>query len=128
MAVDRTLSNPTIELNDAVIAIKPNSLSYKSGKGDIGIRAQSAGGNSISIVKTENAETKKGMVKFVLLTTKGNIDDVKNWQDTEDGNTIRFSDGDFNLAFRNMFIISDPEVMTGADGEVELEFEGLPAS
>ena len=124
----KTLANPTVEINDVAIAIKPNSLKLKSGKGDINIRPQSAGGNSIQIVKTDNAETKKGMVTFSLFNTKQNIDAVKSWQDSEDGNTIQLSEGDFIQSFRQMFVMTDPEISLGADGELEIVFEGLPST
>ena len=127
MAIEKTLANPTIEVNDAVIGIIPNSCSYKAGKGDINIRAQSAGGNSIDVVKTENAETKISMVKFKLFNTKTNSEQVKTWQDSVNGNTINLSDGDFIQAFREMFVITDPELMLGADGEIEVEFNGRPS-
>jgi hypothetical protein len=127
MAVEKTLANPTIEINDAVIGIVPNSASYKTGKGDINIRAQSAGGNSIDVIKTENAETKISMVKFKLYNTSTNVGLVRTWQDSVDGNTIAMSDGDFIESFREMFVITDPEVMLGADGELEVEFNGRPS-
>lgn len=127
MAVDRTLANPTIEVNDAAIGIIPNSCSFKTGKGDINVRAQSAGGNSVDIVRTENAETKISMVKFKLYNTKSNVALVRSWQDSANGNTINLSDGDFIEAFREMFVITDPEVMLGADGELEVEFNGRPS-
>lgn len=127
MAVEKTLSNPSIEVNDAAIAIVPNSLTYRTGKGNITIRSQSAGGNSISIVKTENAETKVSMVKFKLFNTKSNVALLRDWQDTIDGVTIRFSDGDFFESFRTMFVVTDPDIALGADGELEIEFNGQPS-
>lgn len=122
----KTLANPTVEVNDVVIAIKPNSLSYKSGKGDKNVRSQSAGGNSIEVVVTENAETKKSMVKFTLFNTKENVDYLEEWQDILGEVTIQFSDGDFTKQFRKMSVTTDPEVALSADGEFEIEFEGQP--
>lgn len=122
----RTLANPVVKINNTVVGIVPNSLSYKAGRGDITLRPQSAGGNSIEVVKTENAETKKSMCKFMTYNTKGNIELKEEWQDSLDGNTIELSDGDFVVSFRKMFVIEDPEVKLSADGEVPLNFEGQP--
>lgn len=127
MAIERTLANPTIEVNDAAIAIVPNSCSYKKGKGDTKVRAQSAGGNSIDIVRTEDAETKISMVKFKLYNTRSNVALFTEWQDSVDGNTINLSDGNFIESFREMFVTTDPEVSLGADGELEVEFMGRPS-
>lgn len=121
-----TLSNPTAEVNNDAIGIVPNSLTYKKGKGDKNVRPQSAGGNSVSMVITENAETKKGMVKFSLYNTKNNQDLLDAWQDNN-ANTIRLSQDDFVVSFRGMVVITDPDVQTGADGNLEVVFEGQPA-
>lgn len=123
----RTLANPTVEVNNSVIGIIPNSLSYKSGKGNVNLRPQSSGGDAIEVIRTVDAETKKGMVKFSLYNTKTNADNVEEWQDTIDGVTIRLSDGDFVKSFRRMFVMEDPEHNLGADGNIEVTFEGQPA-
>lgn len=121
-----TLSNPSVEVNNDAIGIVPNSLSYKKGKGDKNVRAQSAGGNSIEAIVTENAETKKGMVKFSLYNTATNQSLLDGWQEGN-ANTVRLSQGEFTLSFRTMVVTTDPEVQTGADGNLEVTFEGQPA-
>lgn len=125
------LSNPTVQVNDQTISIIPNSLTFKRGVGDINVRAQSAGGDSIEAVITENAETKIGMVKFTLSVTDVNMAYVQTWHDNKfnGGNTIRISarTTETPLSFTNMNITSEPEFSVGADGSVEIEFEGEPA-
>ena len=122
----RSLSNPAVEVNDQAIAIVPNSLSYKKGQGDKSVKAQSAGGNSIEVVVTENAETKISMVKFKLFNTKQNFDYANEWIDNLNGNVIRLSEGSLIESFRGMVVTTEPERMVGADGELELEFMGEP--
>lgn len=122
-----TLSNPSIMVNNTVIGIIPNSLSAKSGKGNITLRPQSSGGNGIQVIKTVDAETKKGMVKFSVYNTKTNADLIQEWQDAVDGVTIRLSEDDFVLSFQRMFVMEDPELNFGADGNFEVTFEGQPA-
>jgi hypothetical protein len=124
---DRTLANPVVEVNNTIIAIVPNSLSFKDGKGNKTMRSQSSGGNAITIVVTTDAETKKGMVKFTLITTKQNDDLKSEWQDAVDGVAIRLSDGNWSKSFRRMHIMEEPEVTTGAEGSTEITFEGQPA-
>ena len=122
------LSNPTIQVNDQTISILPNTLSYKRGVGDVNVRAQSAGGDSVEAVITENAETKIGMVKFSLSVTDANMEYVQTWHDNKfnGGNTIRISSRTITtpLSFTNMNITSEPEFSVGADGSVEVEFMG----
>jgi len=125
-----SLSNPQLEINNIVVAIKPNSLSYKDGWGNINQRAQSAGGNSIELIGSEDAETKKGMVKFMMYTTKENVDLLSTWlrQSREaNGNAIRLSESGFTRSFPRMKILEEPERSVGSDGEFEVMFEGLPA-
>jgi len=122
----KTLENPTVQINDVTIPIKPNSLSYKTGRGDRNVRSQSAGGDSIETVMTEDAETKKSMVKATFIMTKDVDASVIDWMDNRDENTIRLSQGDFTKSFRKMAVLGEPEMPTGADAEVEVEFEGPP--
>lgn len=124
----RTLSNPTVEVNNIVIGIVPNSCSYKGGKGNKNVRPQSSGGDMVEMIVTEDAENKKSMVKFKLYPTLANIDYVKDWQELENGVAINLSDGDFTQQFRGMHITEDPEVALGADGELEITFEGKPST
>jgi len=123
----RALSNPTVEINDEVIAIVANTFVFKGGKGEKTVRAASAGGNSIQPVITENAETKISMVKFEVYPTTVNVETQKTWQDSLDGLSVRASEGDFAINFRNMVLVNDPEVSLTADGTIELEFQGPPS-
>ncbi len=79
------------------------------------------------MVVTEDAETKKSMVKFSLRNTKKNQDLLDGWQDNLQ-NTIRASQGDFVVPFRQMVVTNDPETATGADGSLEVIFEGAPSA
>ena len=126
--MSNALSNPTVQLNDQTISILPNTLTYKRGTGDVNVRAQSAGGGSVSAVVTENAETKISSVKFSLTLTDVNRDLISGWQEARytGGNTIRFSErgSELPLSFSNMHVTTDPEYSVGADGSVEVEFMG----
>lgn len=122
----RSLSNPTVEINDQPIAIIPNSLSFKKGQGDKTVKAQSAGGDAIEPVISENAETKISMVKFKLTNTKENFDLANEWIDNISGSVIRLSEGEMTETFRYMVVTTEPERAIGADGEMELEFMGTP--
>lgn len=121
----QTLSSPTVELNDQPIAIVPNSLSYKKGQGDKTVRAHATGGN-VEVVIAENTETKVSMVKFKLFNTKENFDLVNGWTDNINGNTIRLSEAELTESFRTMVVTTEPERVIGADGELEIEFQGTP--
>lgn len=125
------LANPTVQVNDQTISILPNTLTFKRGAGDVNVRAQSAGGDSVEAVITENAETKIGSVKFSLSLTDTNLSYVDTWQQNTfaGGNTIRISGRTLQtpFSFVNMHVVTDPEYSVGADGTVEVEFMGDPA-
>jgi hypothetical protein len=121
----KTLSNPTIEVNDDVIAIVPNSFVYKKGKGNKGVKSQSSGGDAIETVITEDAETKKSMCKFKLYHTAKNVQLIDDWQ-SNFSNTINASEDQISIPFRNMVITVDPERPAGADADIEIEWEGDP--
>lgn len=122
----RTLSNPTVQVNDVTIAIIPNSLSYKTGTGNKTVKSSSAGGDSIEIIVTDDVESKKSMVKFKLFTTAANLAAVKSWTKLY-SSTIRVSEAGAAVeSFSQMVIINEPERAIGADGELEVEWEGAP--
>jgi len=122
----KTLSNPTVEVNDDTIAIIPNSLTYKEGQGDRKVKAESAGGNSISTVVTVDAETKISDCKFKLYNTADNLNKIKEWMAEDEGVTISLSEDDVTVSFNNMVVTTEPERAVGADGELEIEFMGPP--
>ena len=122
----KTLSNPTVEVDDDTISILPNSLSYKEGQGDKNVRAESAGGSSITPIVTINAETKLSMCKFKMSNTERHLNQIKEWMAANDGVTISLSEGNIQVAFREMHVITEPERAIGADGELEIEFQGPP--
>lgn len=123
------LATPTIAVNDDVVEIKPNSWSFKPGRGDYSVRTQQAGGVA-TVVANKNAETQMSVAKFVMLTTATSWDLVQSWLDAREngGVTIDAFDGSINLAFRNMILVTEPEISTGSEGEIELEFQGPPIS
>ncbi len=122
----KTLSNPTVEVDDDTISIIPNSLSYKEGQGDRNVKAESAGGSAITPIVTINAETKISMCKFKLSNTEDHLNQIKEWMGEDEGVTISLSEGEIQVAFREMVVTTEPERAVGADGELEVEFMGPP--
>lgn len=123
----QSLSTPTLEINDQPVAYVPNTIVFKPGLGDRTVKPQCAGGNSIEIVISENAETKASMVKFQLKDTAENIDLSKGWTNNINGNTIRIYQGEASYSFRHMVVTTEPENKTGTDGSIDLEFMGTPS-
>lgn len=124
----QALSNPTLTINNLTTPFVPNTLVYKSGKGDRTVRVQSSGGGSVQTVFSTDIETNKSMVKLSIVNPKENIDKLEDWQDLLDGNAILITaDNGFSKSFSNMTLITDPEIAFGSDTTIEIEFEGPPA-
>lgn len=129
MPGERALATPSVIVNNDIVAILPNSLVIKTGKGNKMVRPQSAGGDSVSNVITEDAETKKSMVKFSMYNTKTATDLLADWQSSTDGVSIQVSErkSSYQANFRRMHVIEDPEIALSADGNLEINFEGQPS-
>lgn len=126
--IQPTLSNPVVEIDDEPIVIVPNSLAFKKGYGDNTVKIQSAGGGSVVAAVSEDASTKKSMVKFKILSTSENFDLLEYWLERRNiGVTIDISEGEFAEGFEQMVLISEPDRELGADTEIEVTFEGQPA-
>jgi hypothetical protein len=119
------LSNPQVSVNDEAVSIFPNSLVFKTSEGDKNVRALGAGGNSVEVVTTEDATTKKSMVKFKISNTINHLNLKRTWG-TNSSNTIEFTENGQNYSFIGMVRTVEPEVPVSADSEIEVEFEGPP--
>lgn len=126
---NRTLSNPAIRINDDLVEIVPNSLSYTGGEGEVNVRAASAGSGVSISVHSENAETQISMVKFSVYP-KDDLDaKIRTWKDNIGINVIKMTEGGGRVVpvirvFKAMSLTNDVERNVSADGVVELEFKG----
>jgi hypothetical protein len=118
------ISDPSVVVNDITVNVVPNSVSYKSGKGEKSVKVQSAGNGLVSVVNSTNVETKKGMVKFSVYSTEQAIALKELWQSNGGGNVIEL--GSVNLTMSQGTMVNDPEITLSDDGKVELEFQGAP--
>ena len=121
-------SDPTIKWNGDSLRIAPNSLEAVTNSGERTVRTNSSGGGDVGFVVTEDVESQKSMLKFALLNDP---DDIKKAQQMRDN----FSDNLFEIAldgvqtsFKNMTLLTLPPTPYSADGTMELEFEGPPAT
>lgn len=131
MTAKQGLATPTIEIDNRIIAIKPNSLSFDDGEGELNVRPQVAGAGVVENVITINAESQRSMVKFGLATTAEAValkSEIKNKSINGQGVGIRFSDAGFTRSFRNMRLINNVEVAIGQDADFELELQGDPSA
>ena len=121
------LANPTVIVNGATIEIVPNTWRYKSGRGDTTVRTNQAGQN-VRTVKNVDAETQMSMAAFTMITTAQNIALVEEWLAlrSSGGVSIEAFDEDNSLGFQGMVITTEPEYVGGAEGTIELEFQGDP--
>jgi len=118
------ISDPSVVVNDITVNVVPNSVSYKSGKGEQSVKVQSAGNGLVSVVTSTNVETKKGMIKFSVYSTEQAIALKELWQSNGGGNVIEL--GSVNLTMSQGTMVNDPEITLSDDGKVELEFQGAP--
>lgn len=124
----RILGTPTVLVNGENIGIEPNSFSYVLGVGTRNARASSTGGGNVQISFSENAETKVGQMKFTLLPTAANLEQVEIWQRNFNANVVQCIDNDtqFNKTMNFGVVSEDPENNMGADGSNEVLFKGDP--
>ena len=119
----RTLSNPTVVINNIAIAVSGNSVSFTEGFGERDLRVQSAGGSSRQSVFTENVETQLSMVKLSLVNTAANAALVRTWLNNLNENAITITGEGLTRSFSNAAVINDPEMNLGSDGTFDVEFK-----
>lgn len=128
MAGVKGISEGTLEVNDEVIAYLSNSLAYNRGGGEVSVVAQTVGGGGIEAVSTTDAETRLGMAKFSMRSTAKSDQLLSAWQNNIAENVVRISDTDTGISFvlTGASVVNNPDLETGADGAVEVEFKGVP--
>ena len=124
------ISAPSVVWNNETVYIIPNTLKFKTGKGERNVRAASGGGSSVQMVVTTNVETKKSMVSFEMMNTKANFETVQKNVDLFDQNAVELVDpqSGFATAISNLTVINDPEMSLSQDGNITVEMEGAPVA
>jgi len=125
------VANPTITVNNNVVATNPNSVAYTEGFGEQNVRAASGGGGQIEQIYSENIETNFSMIKFELPATVGNIALAREWKANTNQNLVqmtgRTADGDVSRTFTQASLLTDYEVALGSDTNIAIEFRANPA-
>jgi hypothetical protein len=126
MAIFKTLSNPTVRINNVNVLPKANSVTVKLGKGEKSVVGVSAGGLDSSQVVSENVETRCGEIKMSFHSTIENYENLRTWLsiDLNVGNTISVTEDDFHAVMTGGIIINDPEVPLGNEETFEVHFKG----
>ena len=124
---ERGLTNPQLEVNGLSVDIVPNSLSFTEGIGEQTVKAQSAGGDSVSSVFFENAESKISMLKFEVYATDIKIALARIWKTSKNNNICTWSGGsnsDTQRVLQFAALTNDYEVELKNEGILSLEFQG----
>lgn len=124
------LANPQVTVNNDVVEVVPNSVSYDEGLGEQIMRAASTGGGGVNQVYSRNIESNFSMVKFALYNSPENVDLIRTWKQNQNGNGITISgtvtdsgvQTTLTRTFNNAAILNNYEVNLGADTNIELEF------
>lgn len=124
--VQLVLSNPTLRVNNETIGFKPNSISFKLGKGEKSVKGVSEGEGSSDVAMSENIEDRVGMIKFSLFSDPVLIELFNVWasQDINIGNDVKIFDRRFNATLVRGIVVNDPDINSGVDAEFEVDFKG----
>lgn len=122
-----TLNQGTIVVNNEVVLIKPNSLTFTNGTGEAMVRAQQAGGGAIETVSSVNGETMISTVKFDLLNTISSSDLVDAWSLNKirsERFVIQFIYNEKTYTVTNAILTNNVEYQDSNDGSMSCEFAG----
>lgn len=117
---------PQVSVNDIPIEIIPNSLKWKNGKGERKTRVASGGAGRVTTYNTEDIETQIGEITFRMILTNEAVEQIEEWQDNFDSNTVTFQEKGIERTMNRSIIMNDPENAAGVEGEVEITFSGSP--
>ena len=127
MAIIRKLADPTIIIDNLVVAYIPNSLELTEGFGEQKLRIQTGGGGSRQQVLSDDVTKKQSNVKFKMEPTADNIAFLRAIKANLDGHVITISAPDMTRTITGALLVNDYVVKMGAEGEIDLEFVGNSA-
>lgn len=125
---DTAVVNPTLVINNIAIPVRPNSVTFKEGKGEQNMRVQSAGGGNTDIVYSENVESNISSLMFEIINTAANIELARGWKTNRNANAGTLTGQGLSRSFNNMAILNDYEVQLSSDGVIAIEMSGDPAA
>lgn len=128
----KTLSVPSIIINNESLKIVPNTFVYDGGEGEVSVRSASGGGRNSETVHSSNAETFIGKCNFEMFLTADLDNKIATWKENIGNNNIQafqrpIGGGDaVTLSWDGMSLTNAIERTASADGTVSLEFQGEP--
>lgn len=125
------ISKPTLLINNETIAIVPNSATFDEGEGETTVRAMSAGGGSIELVISTDAEGMVGGFKVELPNTAKYINLARGWKKNPGKNVIQMLGNNkqgkpLSRTITEASITNNYEVELSSDGKLSLEWVGMP--
>lgn len=125
------LNDPQVQLNDELLAVVANSVSYTTGNGARSIKAAGTGGGKGETTISEDVESKISTAKFAVFTTVDNIDTIEQAIKRLNSNVLVISGTDtfgksIRKTFTNAIIMNDPEFVLQQDGQIDVELSADP--
>lgn len=131
------LADPSVYVNDVLIPIVPGTFKATPAKGEIKMRTLATGGAGVVPVAGLDTETLLDKISFSVANTPTGQSQVEDWKErsinalsTGDGrNTIKVSwpNQDTVHAYKHVYMTNSPEAEHSADGNIDVEFQGLRA-
>ena len=125
------LNDPQVTLNDELLAIVGNSVSYTTGDGERSIKAAGTGGGKGVLTISENIETKISTAKFSVFTTVRNSDTIDQAIKRLNNNVLVIAGTDpfgnsLRKTFTNTIVTNNPEFNLASDGQIDVEISSDP--
>ena len=127
------ISTPQVVVNNNPVAIKPNSFKFTEGRGETDVMTESAGGESIQTVFSEDATNRIAVFSFEVYSTVDALELVSNWKLNRNQNRVVVGGTDsttgatFNRSFAQAAVTNDPEYVLSSDGTTTVEWKSAPA-
>ncbi len=128
---DIILNDPQVTLNDELLAIVGNSVSYTTGDGERSVKAAGTGSGKGVLTISENVESKISTAKFSVYATVENADLIEQAIKRLNGNVLVIAGTDtfgnsLRKTFTNAVVTNDPEFNLQQDGQIDVEMSSDP--
>jgi hypothetical protein len=121
------IADATVLVNDEVVGVLPNTVSFTEGLGEQKSRAVSIGGGKTEQVTSNDVETNYSMVKFEMPVTVDVVKLAKVWKTNGNANVVQITsqnvEGSMTRSFAEAMLTSDYEVNIGSETSLAVEFK-----
>lgn len=130
--MSKLMGNLRFILNNELIPYEPDSLNFDLGLGETKVSTACLGNGQVEICTAEDVTTKIGKVKLNIKAYDNGVNGkpikqfLRELKENADSNVIQLLGTTFAGTMTKASLVNEPNIQTGSESVLDLEFQGQP--